>query len=278
MTDPITCLRSVGLTEFFTCVLVLALTGAASIAQDGKSTGDVPVSPTVSAVVKPLAEGNGATGTSSVSGNTYRGDVMEVLQKLNDEIATDNGGDGGKIVLKNGTYVTDVGLTLGNGVHLVAESRHGPVIHLKEGASVKQNGYTFVTARGTNIVVDGIAFRANRATEQVRTELTRDASSGDKTLHVKDAGPFEGRGKSIGMGRPGRNQPGGMQLRDSEHSERIMIKSVNTKENTLDLKWGGVRNRYARDRGAGIVFYPSVQGVTISGENYIVRNCKFVNL
>ncbi|MFW6161281.1 MAG: right-handed parallel beta-helix repeat-containing protein, partial [Planctomycetota bacterium] len=236
---------------------------------------------TVAAVVRPSAEGR-AVGSSRVTGEEHRGDVLEVLQNLADALDTEEGGPGGKIVIADGLYITarDEPLKLRSGVHIAAARRHGAVLKLADGAADRRRrGWFFTGRRVRDVVVDGIVFDGNRDAQTVITRLTRDASAGDTAIHVADASKFADRKRELGIGRGKRKvwtTPGGFQIRDQHGEERAKASAVDTDANVIKLLFP-LRHGYAADAGAEAVFYPRIGAVTVNGGNFAVRNCKCIH-
>ncbi len=62
----------------------------------------------VSAIIRPHGTGR-AAGRNLLTEEEHTGDIMEVAQQLVDALTTDNGGSGGKILVRNGKYITTTG-------------------------------------------------------------------------------------------------------------------------------------------------------------------------
>lgn len=112
-----------GIYVFLACVLAAFFTGSI---QAGGSDGP-DLYPSAAARIRPAGHGT-AKGKNLRTGQSHEGDVLDVLQALEEELGAEDG-PGGKIVLRDGTYVTrrQKPVTIYSGVHLAAASRHGAV-------------------------------------------------------------------------------------------------------------------------------------------------------
>jgi hypothetical protein len=243
--------------------------------------GGPELSPQAAAVVRPWGKDGKAVGENRVTGDTHRGDVLEVLQQLEDALDVEAGGPGGTILLADGVYVTaaERAVDLRSGVHLAAASPHGAVLKLADGtAARRKSGWFFRGRRVRNVVIDGILFDGNREVQTVRTRLRRDAAKGDTKIHVADASTFADHKREIGIrgGKKTWTTPGGFLIRDDRGGqERAKAAEVDADASVVRLLFP-LRNDYTAEAGAEAVFYPTIGAVTLNGANIAVRNCKCI--
>ncbi len=262
---------------------VLRKAGVAVAIVCGVATGGNAADEAAAGVSGWVAKKNGTVvGRNRRSGEKYQGDVLKVVQKLADDLSRDSGGPGGTIVIAAGKYVAsgEHTLEIGSGIHLRAEAPGSTRLKLADGALTKpaRDGFMFVRADGSDIVIEGLVFDCNGRGNVVRSPLKKDAEKGAMEIHLEDASAFAGRGRALGIGRPHRKKPGGFRVRDAAGSERVMAKAVDEESGTIRLQFDALDRTYSTERDAEAVYYPMTGGIDIRGARYTVRNCRFVDV